>query len=256
MKRIALLLLLLNFQGAHAAGFCERMLVDGGWIKPPTRARINLVDGQVQRRDNIVSVELKGTGNPIRYARTARNVGDLVHTDPHFPRSFFTLENFKDKKVLDLACGEGRAVEQLLRLGVDIVGLDIHLTPYMMTKPYFIKASAHQTGLPPESFDIIYSAQGPFIYLDHQPEMMEALIKEAYRLLKKGGLLRISPVKNDGDYRKTGARPEIDLKDTVYMNLPAGMRIKSWPDHWWFLENDPGEGGHQARYWLELEKTK
>jgi SAM-dependent methyltransferase len=235
--------------------FCERILIDRGWLKAETRAQIHPVSGRTMRIDNVVVVDLDGSNSPTRFARTRRSVTDIVQIDHDFPYEFFALENLKGKKVLDLACGEGRAVEQLLRAGVDVVGLDIHLTPYMLSKPYFIKASAHETGLPSESFDVIYSVQGPFTYLVNQQDMMEALMKEAHRLLKKGGVLRLSSVIGYGDYKDHGARPEIDLRDTVYTNLPKGMRIKSYPDRWWFITNDPGEGGHQARYWLELERT-
>lgn len=265
MKRTALLLLAIVAIPAYAKNpplppklisFCERVLVNAGWVRPHVRAQIQPLDGQVVDMGKILAVTLNSGSNPVRYARTQRNVTDMVRVDQDFPRHFFSLENFAGKKVLDLACGEGRAVEQLLRLGVDIVGLDIHLTPYMLSKPYFIRASAHKTGLPSNSFDIIYSTQGPFTYLDHQPEMMAAMMKEAQRILKVGGVLRLSSVTGYNiENKKYGARPEIDLRDTIYTNLPPGMRLKSWPDQEWFLMASPDEGGHMARYWLELEKT-
>ena len=265
MKTTALLILAIGTISAPAKtidvppsliSFCQRLLMNSGWVKSPIRAQIQPLDAHVEDRGDILAVTLDGGKNPIRYARTQRNVTDMVRVDHDFPRRFFTLENFAGKKVLDLACGEGRAVEQLLRYGVDIVGLDIHLTPYMLSKPYFIKASAHKTGLPSKSFDIIYSTQGPFTYLDHQPETMSALMKEAQRILKVGGVLRLSSVSGyDENYMKYGARPEIDLRNTIYTDLPPGMRLKSWPDRDWFIFANPDEGGHMARYWLELEKT-
>jgi SAM-dependent methyltransferase len=266
MIRTALIILAILTMPVHAntpnlpprlTSFCERVLVDGGWLKPQVRAQIQPLDAQIENMGKVLAVTLDGGDSPIRYARTKRNVTDMVRVDQDFPRHFFTLENFAGKKVLDLACGEGRAVEQLLRYGVDVVGLDIHLTPYMLSKPYFIRASAHKTGLPSNSFDIIFSTQGPFTYLEHQPNMMAALMKEAQRILKVGGVLRLSSVTGyNEENKKYGGRPEIDLRNTIYTNLPPGMRLKSWPDQEWFLWASPDEGGHMARYWLELEKIE
>jgi|GEM_PF-4081354 len=266
MRPLALLILTLSCAASgeqvpsHFKARCERYLVDHGWVNSPARAQVKDIDGTVQRIDDTISVYLNGFNSPIRYARTERNVTDMIRVDQDFPASFFELENFKDKKVLDLACGEGRAVEQLLRAGVDVVGLDVYLTPYMLSKPYFIKASAHQTGLPAESFDIIYTTQGPFTYLEHNRELMTALMTEAGRLLKVGGVLRISSVTGYGDpeqqtrLKQRGADPAVDLKDTIYTNLPKGLRIKSFPDRWWFVDANPEQSGHAARYWLEIEK--
>ncbi len=245
------------------SALCQRILTDRGWIHPRTRAQIHAIEGRVNPMQNahsgsvrLVGVALGGDDKFTAYARTNRSIMELIRYDMHFPGRFFSSENFFGKKVLDLACGNGTAVEQLRREGVDIIGLDIHLTPYMLTKPYYVQASAFQTGLPSETFDIIYSAQGPFTYLEDDRAKLEALMLEAKRILKPGGVLRLSPVLSSGDFLEHGARPDIDLAGTIYTDLPEGLRLKSWPDRDWFFLSYSRNENKGARYWLEIEKIK
>lgn len=239
----------------HLRQSCERLLIDRGWINKPTEAQIMPLDGSTVRvSSDSVEVSL-GDEAPVSFLRTNRNILDLTTIDAHFPKSFLNPKNLRGKKVLDLACGEGRAVEDLRRAGVNAFGLDVYLSPYMKTKPYFIRASAHHTGLPDGRFDVIYSSQGPFTYLSEQNEIVTLMLNEAHRLLKTGGVLRISPIHVETtDLKKFGGRPEIDLKGTAFENLPPGLRLKSWPDQLWFIAHDPNQSSLSAHYWLEIER--
>ncbi len=236
------------------AGFCERVLINSGLLRPAVHAKLHTSGELAHAEKSIIKVQLAPSEEPTIYARTNRSLRDLLEFDPTYPSEFMRPDGLLGKKILDLACGDGRMVEQLRRLGVDIVGLDIYLTPYQMSRSYFVRASGHDTGLPAQSFDIVFSSLGPFFYMNKHPEFIQQLYREVHRILKPGGVLRISGINLDKDFAATGTNPEVDLAGTAYWPLPPGLRIKNFPKRYWFTEFSPGEG-HLARYWLEIERV-
>jgi SAM-dependent methyltransferase len=91
------------------------------------------------------------------------------------------------KRVLDAMCAGGTDSSYLLRRGAILHGLDISpVAADLYTKssgaPCTV-ASMHDTGLPPESFDVIYICGG----LHHILPLLNESVEEVYRLLRPGG---------------------------------------------------------------------
>jgi SAM-dependent methyltransferase len=120
-------------------------------------------------------------------------------------------------RVADLGCGVGTVTSQLAQLvGHDgcVVGIDVSAaqldqareqlrlhrlaSPLRRTHVAFHQASATDTRLPDESFDLVYCR---FLLL-HLPQPRRALA-EMHRLLKPGGIL----VCEDGDLTSAGSQP-------------------------------------------------
>jgi SAM-dependent methyltransferase len=113
-------------------------------------------------------------------------------------------------RVADLGCGVGMVTASLAELvGPEghVVGIDdsaAQLTqarerlPPGSTNIRFVEASATDTGLPPESFDLAYSR----FLLIHLPEP-ELALREMWVLLKPNGIL----VCEDGDLTSAGSEP-------------------------------------------------
>lgn len=89
--------------------------------------------------------------------------------------------------IVDLGCGNGRTIEHIYRPEWKITGVD-YITGAIEAakkkvgdKATFVVGDMTNTGLPSESFDVVYSC-GAFEHLD------EPNFDEPYRLLKNGGL--------------------------------------------------------------------
>jgi ubiquinone/menaquinone biosynthesis C-methylase UbiE len=87
-------------------------------------------------------------------------------------------------------------------IGVDFSGAQVaqarELLPPGFSNVSFVQASATDTGLPHESFDLVYCR----FLLIHLTEPMQAL-REIRNLLKPGGIL----VCEDGDLTSAGSEP-------------------------------------------------
>jgi SAM-dependent methyltransferase len=117
-------------------------------------------------------------------------------------------------RVADLGCGVGMVTQLLAELvgptgevvGVDFSGAQIaqacELLPNGVSNVSFIEASATDTGLARESFDLVYCR----FLLIHLPEP-ELALREMYNLLKVNGLL----VCEDGDLTSAGSEPPSKL---------------------------------------------
>lgn len=87
----------------------------------------------------------------------------------------------KDKKILDLGCGEGVLVEELAAEGRDIIGLDLNYE-----KGAVRKGSILSTPFEARSFDLVLCLD----VIEHLTfEEQEAALKEIDRILKDDGLL-------------------------------------------------------------------
>jgi SAM-dependent methyltransferase len=117
-------------------------------------------------------------------------------------------------KVADLGCGVGMVTSLLAELvgpsgqvtGVDFSGAQIaqarELLSPSTTNVTFVEASATSTGLPEESFDLVYCR----FLLIHLTDPMQAL-HEMRNLLKPQGIL----VCEDGDLTSAGSEPPTAL---------------------------------------------
>jgi len=104
---------------------------------------------------------------------------------------FYLLGDIRGKSVLDLGCGTGEVVVPLARRGADVVGIDI--SPELIAladervrqagvSATLRVASAYETGLPDESFDVVCC-----ISVLHHLEL-PVVREEIRRLLRKGGV--------------------------------------------------------------------
>jgi cyclopropane fatty-acyl-phospholipid synthase-like methyltransferase len=148
----------------------------------------------------------------------------------------------REERVLDLGCGWGTVTFALAHRVREIVGLDFsvravafceaELAKRELTNVRFIQADARDSGLEPDSFDLIVAAD----LLEHlYPDDSRRVIDECRRLLKPGGRLSVwTPhrghfleiLKNNGiflkpdpthvDY-KSMARVERLLKDAGFV---------------------------------------
>jgi 2-polyprenyl-3-methyl-5-hydroxy-6-metoxy-1,4-benzoquinol methylase len=88
-------------------------------------------------------------------------------------------------RALDIGCGDGSVTSLLAWKGVRTTGIDLvnQATPNALKSPArFLELDAHATGLPANSFDLIYS----FDTLEHVDDPTKVL-DEAVRLLAPGG---------------------------------------------------------------------
>ncbi len=168
-----------------------------------------------------IRVLRSGSQNPKYYNRTNRGFKSLNY---FYPKSKLLPSEMEGKKVLDLAMGGGRYVQELNLWGVEAYGLDIALSSAQLNDIYiglptrgadglvlsrklgqgiFIQADATRTGLASNQFDIIFSTYGMFEYeigIKSRDQFLLDILQELKRILKVGGVIRISPLfKNKTD---------------------------------------------------------
>ena len=135
-------------------------------------------------------------------------------------------------RVADLGCGTGMVTQLLAELvgpTGEVVGVDYsaaqvvqarELLPRNLTNVHFISASATDTGLTRESFDLVYCR----FLLIHLAEP-EAAIKEMRELLKPDGII----VCEDGDLTSAGSEPPSKLEE--FSNLFGALGPKWGVDY-------------------------
>lgn len=219
---------------------CERALIATRLWKPTRQAGLEPSGASVESRGGQVFVKTADQTSPTVFNLTNNSLFEM-RDFKLYPDSFLRVSAFEGKKVLDLACGEGALVEDLRRQGIEALGLDVNLNAYQQSKSYFVEASAEKTGLADQSFDLIMSTQGPLTYRFSDLEFSAKVWREIHRLLKTGGVVRISPV--------------YDLESVGLMHLPQGLRVKSQPDLEWFLWARDYDSDRPAYHWLELERV-
>lgn len=176
-----------------------RRLRAGGEIQGP---------GGFDRNDPDLSLVFS-TGDEIELERTSasgRSVTrfalqnrDLRQYQRYFfPSAWTEPSNLVGERILDVGCGtHAIAVEQWRAKGVDAFGLDVYLTRKLRDQSHLAMADALNTGLASGQFHRIYAAYGPLSYSDVPLEQRAQMLKEMFRLLRKGGSIRLSPADPD-----------------------------------------------------------
>lgn len=131
-----------------------------------------------------------------RMDATRRDLFDPARCDFRLDRYQFACGHVKGLRVADIACGTGYGTE-LLRVGGDaasVVGVDLSSEAIAYSRSHhgrkgvrFLQGSAHNTGLPEASVDVVVS----FETLEHLQDE-PALLSEFHRLLAPGGVLMLS----------------------------------------------------------------
>lgn len=107
------------------------------------------------------------------------------------------------QKILDLCCGHGRHSLELYKRGFTECTL-VDYSPFLIDrakkeaisrecKMEIIKADARNTGLSSDAFDIVIIMGNSLGYIT-EPESDHAILREAYRILRKGGKVLIDVV--------------------------------------------------------------
>lgn len=254
--------------------FCEEVLIAKGLYHPKKQAVIVDHGYEVQTPlPYVVSVKLPGQENAVAFSLTNRDRFEIVK-QRLLPAKLVDPEELRGKKVADLACGDGCMVEDLRRADVDVVGVDVVLSEYQKSKPYFVQASMDDLPFEDKSMDVLYSTMGPIRYMVKDRAMMQRFLNEAHRVLKTGGVFRVSPIELedlfDPEYVKSVSYRELqhhfvkrepdallDLLNTGIFPLPQGLRIKAHADSGWFStmffeDHDETRGPY---YWVEFERV-
>lgn len=112
----------------------------------------------------------------------------------HFHRYAFARSLASNKRVLDVACGEGYGARMLAEVASEVVGVDINPTviahasaTYNRSNLQFCVGSCTRVDLPDASIDLVIS----FETLEHHAEH-DAMLAELRRVLTPDGMLVIS----------------------------------------------------------------
>ncbi|MEO8026749.1 MAG: methyltransferase domain-containing protein [Bryobacteraceae bacterium] len=112
----------------------------------------------------------------------------------HMARYAFAARFAAGGRVLDLGCGTGYGTAALAQMAREAVGVDVAeeaieyaRTSFPLANVEFIRSSATSVALPDASFDLITA----FEIIEHIADWA-ALIREARRLLRAGGLFLVS----------------------------------------------------------------
>jgi len=143
----------------------------------------------------------------------------------HVHRYFFASKFVKNKKVLDLACGEGYGVEIISKSAKSVIGIEIDKKTTMHAKKKyraknikFITSSITEIPIPGKHlFDVIVC----FEAIEHIKEQKK-ILQEVKRLIKKNGLFIIStPNKKVYRYEEKNSNPfhEKELSISEFRNL-------------------------------------
>jgi len=169
----------------------------------------------------------------------------LVSDNPIHQRllkAYIAAKPFISGNLLEVGCGEGRGVEQLLPLAASYVGLDKIGEIIEMLQKRFPGVDFRQAVIPPfvgfeaNSFDTIVSFQ----VIEHIPDD-KLFLQEIYRMLKPGGKAIISTPnithtlsRNPWHEREYTPQELIDLAAGIFDSVQAngiGGNEKVWTYH-------------------------
>ena len=147
-----------------------------------------------------------------------------------------------EQRVLDLGCGWGTFCWALGHRVAGMVGVDFSQKSVDLCKRRlaeapiegvsFLCADARDTGLEAESFDLVIAAD----LVEHlYPEDSQAVITEAYRLLKPGGRLSIWTPNRGHLLEMLKARNIILKRDVSHVDYKSMGRLKSMVESEGFL---------------------
>jgi len=142
----------------------------------------------------------------------------LRHISPH-----------QSARILDLGCGTGHFLEQLARIGPGTLlhGIDFSTESIQVAKktcrsivptPDLEAIESYPTHLPADSFDAAYSIE----VVEHLSDnMLDSMIIEARRVLKKGGYLVITTPNNEDLERSHTCCPNCSSTFHIWQHVRA-----------------------------------
>ena len=145
-------------------------------------------------------------------------------------------------KVLDMGAGAGEAVQQMLASGYLASGVDLSPRSPLVRQGNFL-----QTGFSAGSFDVVLSECSFYVSGD-----VHGALREAYRLLKSGGLLLLSDVFT--------ADPSALLREAGFDILHAEDLTPQWREYYLEMlwrEDDACRLPHvKCTYWIIIGRRK
>ncbi|MCS6988360.1 MAG: class I SAM-dependent methyltransferase [Chloroherpetonaceae bacterium] len=131
------------------------------------------------------------------YERPANvDYNNVTYQRCQFAYDHFATPYVAGKKVLDVGCGHGYGTAEMAKRAADITGIDYsepiveaNNLRYANAFPNlrFVQNEVPPINFPDESFDVVTSFQ----FIEHLEERRE-FIKEAHRVLRRGGVLLLS----------------------------------------------------------------
>jgi len=124
------------------------------------------------------------------YDKKVSETGDLDHRETLNPIVFKLIGNIKEKRILDLGCGQGYFSRKLTKQGAVVTGIDLSKNLIKIANQrnqeqeldikYFVSDASDLKDLKKHNFDIVVSNMA-FMDIKH----IDKTIKECSRVLKK-----------------------------------------------------------------------
>lgn len=156
-----------------------------------------------------------------RFVPGKKEYDDTPMAFEHWQRYYATLENIRDKVVVDVACGEGYGSNLMAGLAKQVYGVDISeetiqyaTSTYSKENLEFLVGSVNNLLFSDNSIDVIIS----FETIEHvDTETQNAFMSEAKRVLKSDGILILScpnqKVASDFAFEMWGYKNEFHIKE-------------------------------------------
>lgn len=96
-------------------------------------------------------------------------------------------------KILDLCCGSGQATKFLVQYSNNVTGLDaspvsLKRAQNNVPQAHYVEAFAEEMPFPDNQFDLVHTSVAMH---EMQPEQLQQILKEVYRVLKPGGVFAV-----------------------------------------------------------------
>lgn len=193
-------------------------------------------------------------GENTEYFYLTRRGAVQIRREMLLPEFLYSTTYLRGLRGLDMGAGHGKFVDESRKRGIEMDGLDIALTRRNLQRSHFIRADMTETGLPAESYDVVYALNTLISYeLDKdQPDysVIQKAFAEASRLLAPGGTYVVSPIR--GRFFSQSGRVFFESPTQEVIYVPGFDRIMQ-PDSGW-MSQPVGEGLNSPASFAELTK--
>ena len=161
-----------------------------------------------------------------KYKRQNDIHNDRFHSDIMYDQLNAFVKKLKVKKLLDIGCGTGHKTVFLSSLfdaephGVDVKSWDTGMEQNRSKDLHFSYYNGEKTKYKNNTFDLVVINM-----VMHHTEKKDEMIKEAYRVLKKGGILYV----RDHDALREGDKILIDIEHILWrMQTNDKSNLNKW----------------------------
>lgn len=161
-----------------------------------------------------------------KYKRQNDIHNDRFHSDRIYDQLNDSVKKFKVKKLLDIGCGTGHKTVFLASLfnaephGVDVKSWDTGMEQNRSKDLHFSYFNGEKTKYKNNTFDLVVINM-----VMHHTQKKDEMIKEAYRVLKKGGILYV----RDHDALREGDKILIDIEHILWrMQTNDNSTLNKW----------------------------